>query len=88
MHSYGESRIPEVAGGVTMEGDILAYLNQKEFPTCTYPRSSWALPSFRLLSVSRGARLSVCLCSSLVRLLADATCSIADVENVIDVLSA
>lgn len=47
MHSYGESRNPEVAGGVTMEGDILAYLNQKEFPTYTYPRSSWTLSSFR-----------------------------------------
>lgn len=41
----------------TMEGDILAYLNQKEFPTCTYPRSSWTLSS----SFSRSARLSVCL---------------------------
>lgn len=30
-----------------MEGDILAYLNQKEFPTYTYPRSSWTLSSFR-----------------------------------------
>jgi len=33
VHSYQESRILEVAGGVMMEGDILAYLNQKEFPT-------------------------------------------------------
>lgn len=72
-----------------MEGDILAYLNQKEFPTCTYPRSSWTLSSFRPTRfLEAHVFLSVYLCSSLVRPLADATRSIADVEGVIDVLPA
>lgn len=55
----------------------------------TYPRSSWTLSSFRPPRfLEAHIFLSVYLCSSLVRLLADATRSIADVEDVIDVLPA
>lgn len=77
-----------------MEGDILAYLNQKEFPTRTYPRTvDLARPSvlpFPPPIALRKAHTSyrVCLLSpiALVRsALVDATRSIASVEGVIDV---
>lgn len=45
-YSEGGRRVP-------MEGDILAYLNQKEFPTRTYPFFVRELPLFHSVSPSR-----------------------------------
>lgn len=75
-----------------MEADILAYLNEKEFPTRTYLCSSWIHPSppFSRLLEARHVFPSICLSLLVVGQTSspDATRSIASVEGVIDVLPA
>lgn len=90
MHSYGESRIPEVARRGDDGRRYIGIPKPKRISNVYVSSFIVDFVLFSPYSFSRGARLSVCL-SLLVAgqtSLADATRSIADVEGVIDVLPA